>query len=588
MVQPAKTARTKEYEQRFRLRMVHSIIRLDGFEEVIIRSLFLVSAICALAILPALAADRVKTANGIVESTAAPKAGVRSFKGIPFAQPPVGDLRWREPQPVTNWTGIRNADRFGPRCMQWPPGTNSSSRSNGTSEDCLYLNVWTAATSDKGRLPVLVYIYGGAFQNGDGSELPYDGESMARNGIVAVSINHRNGIFGFFVHPELVTESPHHAAGNYGLLDQVAALQWVHRNIAAFGGDPDRVIVAGESSGSASVSALMASPLSKHLIAGAIGESGSIIQQPEYAPPSLADAERDGVKFGAAAGAATIAALRAMTAAQIQEAERIQADAASAHGVQFSYYRFFEDIDGYFLPKPPIAIYEAGEQAKIPLLAGSNTAEQPASAVLGDGDPTPDVLANAIRKFYGDRANPVLKAYAATTTDGVYEAAAHLASARFVSWPTWKWTELQMKTGGIPVYRYLFAHPSPLPLGRPGQRGSAAPTTGTGSDMAAAANRPPAPRGASHGSEIVYAMGNLDLETSYAWKPADYEVSKAMQAYWVNFIKTGNPNGSGLPNWPAYCADNLYQRMRIDVKCQAEPEAHRDRYLALETAMARR
>jgi para-nitrobenzyl esterase len=551
------------------------------------RLLFPVNAICALAVLPVLAADRVKTANGIVESTAAPKDGVRSFKGIPFAEPPVGDLRWREPKPARDWTGVRNADRFGARCMQWPPGNISTSRADAASEDCLYLNVWTPAKSANEKLPVLFYIYGGALQNGDGSEVEYDGESIARHGIVAVSINHRNGIFGFFVHPDLVADSPHHAAGNYGYLDQVAALEWVHRNIAAFGGDPKRITVAGESSGSISVSALMASPLSRNLIAGAIGESGSIFFQTEYAPRSVSDAGQDGIKFAAAAGATTLAALRAMTAAQLQDAERIQAEAEIARGVRWAYYRFTEDIDGYFLAKPPAAIFGAGDQARVPLLAGSNSEEQPASSVLGDVDPTPEALANAIRKLYGDRAGPVLKAYAATTTDEVFEAAMHLASANFMSWATWKWTELHLKTGGKPIYRYLYAHPRPLRAGMPGQPGSAAPTARTSSNPAAGAQRPVAPRGARHGVEIVYAMGNLALDKRYPWEPADYEVSKVMQAYWVNFIKTGNPNGSGLPDWPAYGADNLYQRMRIDVKCQAESEAHRDRYLALERAMAR-
>ena len=550
------------------------------------RSLFPITAICAFAVLPALAADRVKTANGVLESTAAVKDGVRSFKGIPFAQPPVGDLRWREPKPATNWSGVRNADRFGARCMQWPPGSISTSRADTVSEDCLYLNVWTPAKSENEKLPVLFYIYGGGLQNGDGSELDYDGESMARHGIVSVSINHRNGIFGFFVHPDLVADSPHHGAGNYGYLDQVAALRWVQKNIAAFGGDPKRVTIAGESSGSISVSALMASPLSRNLIAGAIGESGSVMFEPEYALLPASEAGRDGVKFAIAAGATTLGALRAMTAAQIQEAERVQAEAEIARGVRWAYFRFTADIDGYFLPKTAATIFEAGEQAKIPLLAGSNSAEQPASAVLGNADPTPEALVNAIRKLYGDRAGPVLKAYAATTTDEVFEAAAHLASANFMSWATWKWTELHLKTGGKRIYRYLYAHPRPLRPGMPGQPGSAASTAGTSSNPAAGAQRPPAPRGASHGSEIAYAMGNLDLDKRYPWEPADYEVSKVMQGYWVNFIKTGNPNGSGLPNWPAYRAGD-YQRMRIDVKCQAEPEAHRDRYVALETAIAR-
>ena len=306
-----------------------------------------------------------------LESTAAPKDGVRSFKGIPFGQPPVGDLRWREPQPVKNWKGVRNADQFGPRCMQrTSPGADYWFRSNGMSEDCLYLNVWTPAKSAKEKLPVLVYIFGGGFQNGDGSEPRYDGENMARKGMVAVSVNYRTNIFGFFAHPELTRESPHHAAGNYGLLDQVAALQWVRKNIAAFGGDPQRVTIAGESAGSISVSALMASPLSRELMAGAIGESGAMITS--LPPQPLAAAEQNGAKFGAAAGANTLAALRAMTGEQIQEA------LGKTQG-----FRFGTTLDGYFLPKPLAAIFEAGEQAKIPLLAGSNTQEQ--SARLGAG-----------------------------------------------------------------------------------------------------------------------------------------------------------------------------------------------------------
>ena len=546
------------------------------------RFLFPAIAICTAAILPAFAADRVKTANGILESTAAPKDGVRSFKGIPFAQPPVGDLRWREPQPVKKWSGVRNADQFGPACMQrLSPGADYWLRGNGMSEDCLYLNVWTPAKTGKEKLPVLVYIFGGGFQNGDGSEPRYDGENMARHGMVAVSVNYRTNIFGFFVHPELTKESPHHAAGNYGLLDQVAALKWVQRNIAAFGGDPKRVTIAGESAGSISVSALMASPLSRNLIAGAIGESGAAISS--LPPQPLPEAEQNGVKFAAAAGANTLAALRAMTAEQIQDA------AAKAQGVRFS-----TAMDGYFLAKSLTAIFEAGEQAKVPLLAGSNTQEQPARSVLGAGGPTPETLANAIAKFYGDKAGPVLKAYAATTTDEVYEAAAHLASARFISYGTWKWSELQMKTGGKPVYRYLYARPRPAYLGMPGQPAPAVPAAGRGGNTAAGvpsgpgAEQPPAPRGAAHSAEIQYAMGNLDLDTRYAWEPADYEVSKTIQAYFVNFIKTGNPNGPGLPNWPAYRADNNYQRMRIDLKSQAEPEGDRDRYLALEAATATR
>src|SRR5205085_1847424 len=196
-----------------------------------------------------------------------------------------------------------------------------------------------------------------------------------------------------------------------------------------------------------------------------------------------------------------------------------------------------------------------------------------ARMVLGEGDPTPETLANAIRKFYGDNADDILKAYVATTTDEVYEAANHLASARFISFSTWKWTELQMKTGGKPVYRYLYARPRPAYLGIPSQ--PAPPTAASG-------QRSAGPRGEAHSAEIQYAMGNLDLDKRYTWEPADYEVSKTMQAFFVNFVKTGNPNGPGLPEWPEYHADSNYQRMRIDVQSHAEPEAHRDRYLALD------
>ncbi|MGJ5816507.1 carboxylesterase/lipase family protein [Paludibaculum fermentans] len=523
-----------------------------------------VLAICAGAVQTSLAADRVKTANGVLESTAAPKEGVRSFKGIPFGQPPVGDLRWREPQPVKNWKGVRKADEFGPRCMQRSgPGGDYWFRSNGMSEDCLYLNVWTSAKSSKEKLPVLFYVFGGGFQNGDGSEPRYDGGNMASKGMVAVSINYRTNIFGFFAHPELTRESTHHAAGNYGLLDQVAALQWVKKNIAAFGGDPERITIAGESAGSISVSALMASPLSKDLMAGAIGESGAMISS--LPPQPLAAAEQNGAKFGAAVGAGTLAALRAMTAEQVQES------LTKTQG-----FRFGATLDGYFLPKPLVAIFEAGEQAKIPLLAGSNTQEQSARFVLGRGEATPETLANAITKLYGDRADAVLKAYAAKTTDEVYEAARHLASARFISHGTWKWTELQMKTGTKPVYRYLYARPRPAYLGMPGQPPPAAP-----------AGLPGGPQGAVHSAEIQYAMGNLDLDKRYSWEPADYEVSKQMQAYFVNFIKTANPNGAGLPNWPAYNSNDNFQILKIDVESRVEPEAHRARYLAIDAALAK-
>lgn len=509
-------------------------------------------------------ADRVKIDSGKLESTAPPVNGVRSFKGIPFAAPPVGELRWREPQPVKRWSGVRKADEFGPRCMQRTgPGADYWFRSNGMSEDCLYLNVWTPAKSGKERLPVLVYVFGGGFQNGDGSEPRYDGASMASKGIVAVSLNYRLNIFGFFSHAELTAESPRHASGNYGLLDQAAALRWVQKNIAAFGGDPRRVTIAGESAGSISVSALMASPLSKGLIAGAIGESGALIST--LPPRALAETEKDGAQFGAASGAESLKALRALPA------EKILESLAKGPGL-----RFRPNLDGYFLPKLLKDIFAAGEQAKVPLLAGSNTEEQGARAILGPAAPAAENFAAAVKKLYGESAGAVLQAYAARTPEEVLQAATDLASARFIGHGTWKWTELQMQTGGKPVYRYMYARPRPKFTPPDGQAPPAPP----------AASGPSIPRGAAHSAEIQYAMGNLPLDKRYAWEPEDFQVSETLQGYFSNFIKTGNPNGAGLPEWPAYTAPG-YQRMRVDAQSRAEAEPERARYLALDGAMGR-
>lgn len=542
------------------------------------------------------ATDRVKTANGVVESTAPAKDGVRSFRGIPFAAPPVGDLRWKEPQPVKNWKGVRNADKFGAHCMQ-RLGGDYWFRSDAMSEDCLYLNVWTPAKSGREKLPVLVYIFGGGFAQGDGSEPRYDGESMARKGIVAVSINYRLGIFGFFSHPELTKESAHHASGNYGLLDQVAALRWVQKNIAAFGGDPRHVTIAGESAGSISVSALMASPLSKGLIAGAIGESGALIAT--LPPHPLAETEQNGVKFAQAAGASSIADLRALSAEKIMQLTTPAgrgagaAPAGAAAGISFG-----PNLDGYFLPQTLEQIYSAGEQAKVPLLAGSNSAENGAASVLGQNEPTVENFTAAIHRLYGDNADQVLKVYAPTTPEEVTQAATDLASARFIAFGTWKWTELQAANSGEPVYRYYYTRPRPGTIpgrgpapavpppgaGDGGGRGGngAAGRGGAGGGRGVATG----PRGASHSSEIQYAMGNLDLDNRYAWDADDRAVSETMSSYFANFIKTGNPNGPGLPEWPAYSASTGYMRMRIGVESKAEPEPDRARYQVLDAIIS--
>lgn len=513
----------------------------------------------------AFAQGRVKIANGTLEGIADKSSGVRSFKGLPFSAPPVGDARWKPPQPVKNWPGVRKADQFGPRCMQRPIFGDMNFRSNGMSEDCLYLNVWTPAKTGNEKLPVLVYFFGGGFVAGDGSEGRYDGESMAKKGIVAITVNYRLGVFGFFAHPELTKESPQRASGNYGLFDQQAALKWVQQNIAAFGGDPQRVTIAGESAGSIAVSAQMASPLSKNLIAGAIGESGSILGALAAAP--LADVEQNGVKFATAIGAPSLASLRAMPAEQLLEA-------TAKPGLP----RFSPTVDGYFFPKSPFDIYAAGEQAHVPLLAGVNSEESGYFAVLGREQPTVENYRKALERLYPGKGEEVFKLYPAANDTEVMDAAQDLASDRFISYSTWKWVDLATKTGGKPTYYYLYARPRP-PM-RP-EMGDAQPGLAGGvvrGPQAAANPRPPA-RGAVHSAEIEYAMGNLGLNKVYAWTPDDYKVSQVMQDYFANFIKTGNPNGQGLPNWPQFSAG---QRIVIDVNTRAEADKGRARYQFLD------
>ncbi len=529
------------------------------------------------------AAERVTTSSGTVEGTLE-ASGVQAYKGIPFASPPTGERRWKPPQPVEPWTGVRPAAQFGPRCEQAPIFGDMNFRSSGMGEDCLYLNVWApprpasglpaapepgSNRTGEGR-PVLVYFYGGGFVAGDGSEPRYDGETMAKKGIVALTVNYRLGVFGFLTHPGLTAESTQHASGNYALLDMAAALDWVQKNIAAFGGDPRKVTIAGESAGSIAVSALMASPLSKGLIAGAIGESGALIA-PTLPPAPLADAEAIGAKFAASLGAGTIAALRAMATAQVQAA-----------AAKLPVGHFPATIDGYFLPAAPADILASGQQAHVPLLAGWNSEEGGARAVLGSGEATPDNLKQALVKIYGDRADTAVKLYGGTTADEVQQAATDLAGDRFIAYSTWKWADLHGRTGGQPVYRNLYARPRPAMVPA---MGNAVP--GLAGGVVSGANAPavrPAPaRGAVHSAEIEYAMGNLATNKVYAWSAEDYKVSEVMQAYFANFVMHGNPNGAGLPAWPAANRGDAVVQMRIDVEPRAEREPYRDRYLFLDT-----
>jgi para-nitrobenzyl esterase len=515
-----------------------------------------------------LAANRAMTASGMVEGTFDPAARVRSFKGIPFAAPPVGELRWQPPRPAPAWTGVRAAKKFGPRPMQLPIFGDMNFRSDGMGEDCLYLNVWTPAAAEQERLPVLVYFYGGGNQGGDGSEPRYDGASLAARGIVALTANYRLNVFGFLAHPELRAESPLGAAGNYGHLDQAAALGWVRANIAAFGGDPARITIAGESAGSMAVSAQMASPLARDLIAGAIGSSGALMG--ELGPVALEAAERLALEFAASVGAGSLAELRALPAQRLLEA------VALGPG-----YEFKSVVDGYFLPAPPERIFAAGEQARVPLLAGWNSEELSYPTLLEQSEPTPENFAAALRTFYGERGIEALRLYPAATVEETMQSASELVSDLVIGHNTWKWCELHGRTGGSPVYRYFYTHPRP-PM-RP-EMGDAVAGFAGGviSDPTPEQQRREPPRGAVHSAEIEYAMGNLATNLVYAWTPDDERVSALMQAYYVNFIKTGDPNGAGLPDWPAANGGDGVQVLRLDVEPRAEPEQGRERYLFID------
>ncbi len=489
-------------------------------------------------------APRVTLAAGTLEGRWAQLDGVRlrEFRDIPYAAPPVGALRWRPPQPPPAWQGVRAAQRFGPRCMQLPLFSDMVFRSNGMSEDCLHLNVWTpAAASASGppaKLPVLVYFYGGGYVGGDGSEPRYDGASLAARGIVTVTVSYRLGVFGFLALPALAAESPQHAAGNYGLLDQVAALRWVRANIARFGGDPAQVTIGGESAGAISVSALMASPLSRQLFARAIGESGALIAP--IAPLPLAQAEQQGSAFAAKLGADSLAALRAMPASALLQASGA-AGAPSA----------MPDLDGYFLTEPPAVTYARGAQAQVPLLLGTNSQEGYYTAILQKESPTPAHYRAALQRLFGVEAARALALYPGSSEAQVQRSATALAGDIFIAHSTWRWMDLQRHSGHAPVYFYYFAQP------RPAKR------------QPAPGERPDA--GAVHSGEIEYALGNLDGNKVYAWTPADRATAQVMEGYFAQFIKTGNPNIAGLPDWPAVrAAEGGLLRQVIDAHTDTE------------------
>jgi para-nitrobenzyl esterase len=511
----------------------------------LLTSVLTVAAATVYAALP----TQIQTQSGLVEGATSADGNVRVFEGIPFAAPPVGNLRWQPPQPVPAWEGVRKATVFAPRCMQAPIYSDMVFRDSGPSEDCLYLNVWTPANSTDAKLPVMVWIYGGGFAAGGSSEPRQDGSKLAEKGVVVVSMNYRLGIFGFFAHPELAKESHQHAAGNYGLMDQASAIDWVHKNIAAFGGDAENITIFGESAGSISVSAQMASPLSKNLIKRAIGESGSVFM---LSTPTLSldDAERQGSEFASATGAANLAALRALKAQ----------DLLNAAQQNRSKFRFWPNVDGYFMPEPPRDIYASGKQAHVPLLAGWNTDEQPAAAFFGKDPHTRDSFAQKLKTLYGENAEQMLKLYPAASESQMNDSATALAGDRFISYSTWKWIDQQSQTGGSPVYRYHFEQAPPQVAGKPS-------------------------RGAYHSADIEYVfetLGSKDLP----WTDSDRKLSDTISSYWTNFAKTGDPNGPGLPKWPPTTSKDDHEVMHLSEANgggpQASPDTVRARYELLD------
>lgn len=443
--------------------------------------------------------------------------GVRSYKGIPFAAPPVDTLRWKAPQPVTAWRGTRRADALGSACPQdgHPPGSIFPDPTEAQSEDCLYLNVWTAAPAND-RRPVIVWYHGGGWRFGSGDSYTPNGVPIAKKGVVLVTVNYRLGALGYLAHPELTAESPQHSSGNYGFLDQVAALQWVRKNIAAFGGDPNRVTIAGESAGSWTVSLLVASPLSRGLFQRAIGESGG-----RFGPqPYLHDdrngfqaAEKVGLELAKTAGVGSIAALRALPAQDILKMQ----------------FRTLENVDGWALPDEARTLYAQGKQAKVSVLIGSNRNERTPNRETG-----PKTISDYrayLAKEYGASSQALETAYPVRTEVEIADAVAFLGGhASFtVHMRTWA---RRMAAAGQKAYLYEFTHVPPHPNSKQ--------------------------LGAFHTSEIPYVFNDFKQPRASDWRFTDVDsrLADMMSSYWVNFVTHGDPNGDGLPRWAPYDATN--------------------------------
>jgi para-nitrobenzyl esterase len=498
---------------------------------------------------------QAKTDKGKVEGALTTDGKVVAFKGIPYATPPVGDLRWKPPVPAEKWKGVKQATEFGSRCIQSSGYPDMVFHDPSESEDCLSLNVWTPKGAKPGSLPVMVWIYGGGFTSGSASESRQDGQFLAHRNVVIVSMNYRLGIIGFFVHPELTAESPHHASGNYGLMDQALAIAWVKNNIKNFGGDPSNITIFGESAGSFSVSAQMASPLARDLIQKAIGESGGALYSAGLSFPPREVSEKADSEFADNAFHTTsLADLRKLPAADLIKAARAKTTPPPP--------RFGPDVDGYFLPDSVPNIYAAGKQAHIPLLAGWNADEERGAVILAKEKMTAERFKTQAQAEFGANADKFLQLYPASTDEEAVQSAGDFASDRFIAFSTWRWIEAQVQTGEAPVYRYRFD------LGSPGDRNHLAIL------------------GAFHSDDIEYVFGTLDSRPDIKVRPEDRKLSDQIGTYWTNFARTGDPNRPStpdLPKWPTYNAAGGWQVMHLDAESEARPDNQRDRYLFLDS-----
>ncbi len=457
----------------------------------------------------------VRIENGLITGFYDERTGVTSFKGIPFAAPPVGPLRWKAPQPAEKWNGIRSCVAFGPSPMQPKPvpffmiGPEFVVPEEPLSEDCLYLNVWTAARSAGEKRPVLVWIYGGGFTTGGAAAPGYSGEALAKKGIVFVSFNYRLGIFGFFAHPGLSAESPHHTSGNYALLDQIAVLNWVRKNIHSFGGDPGKVTIEGQSAGSMSVNCLLASPLAKGLFHGAIAESGSLVLENSLIKmKSLADAEKLGSDLSAKLKANSIEDLRGLPPDALEKVSGLYAPI----------------VDGYVMPASIAEIYKESRQTHVPFLTGWNADEG-----LLLGIKRKEEFAKEKRGFGSD--STLFATYFPSATDSQSMASQIAFSAdKTFGIPQYIWAIRQNENSMAKTFLYFFTRKPP--------------TLGDRKIF-----------GSYHSAEIAYALHNLD-SIQRPWEPVDRKLEEIVSDYLVNFVKSGDPNGGQLPAWPAFSAND--------------------------------